>query len=129
MSVNLSELSDQIAALQEKISKIETAAKAKVAPLKEEVEDLEVQLFLAMEDAGVSEIKGKKSKAVIKESLRVNFEDPEAFFNFCIRKKALHLFERRIAVNAYREMKESLGNKPVPGLREFTHAKLKVGPV
>lgn len=129
MSVNLSELSDQIAALQEKVDKIKTAAKAKTGPLEEQIAGLEEQLFLAMEDAGVSEIKSKKSKADIKESLRVNFDDPETFFNFCIRNKALHLFERRIAINAYREMKESLGNKPVPGLREFTQKKLKVGPV
>lgn len=129
MSVNLSELSDKIAVLQEKVDKIESAAKAKAAPIKEEVSALEQQLLLAMEDAGVSEIKGKKSKAVIRESLRVSFEDPETFFAFCIRKKALHLFERRVAINAYREMKESLGNKPVPGLREFKQSKLKVGPV
>lgn len=126
MSFNFSEVSDRIADLNDKIKEIETAAATKTKDLKAEVKDLEDRLQLAMADAGVTTVKGASSEASIKESLRVGFQDFEAFAQFAKRKNALHLFERRIAVTAYREMKESLGNKPIPGLSEFLQTKVTV---
>lgn len=126
MKLNLGELADKVFGKQLAIDKIETQAKAKTAPLKEELKQLEEQLMLAMNDAGTLELKGRVSKAEIKETLRVNFQDADEFFKFAIRRKALHLFERRISIVAYREMKELLGNKPVPGLSEFQQSKLTV---
>jgi hypothetical protein len=128
MSFNFSEVADRIVEIQAKIDEIEAAAAAKTKDLKAEVKELEEQLQLAMADAGLTAVKGAKSEAVLKESLRVGFQDFEAFEKFCLRKKALHLFERRIASTAYREMKESLGGKPIPGLTEFIQTKVKVSP-
>lgn len=126
MTLNLGELADKIYDLQAEVDKIEAKTKAKTAPLKEQIKDLEQQLQLAMQDVGTDVVSGKKSKADIKESLRVNFQDAEEFFKFAIRRKALHMFERRISITAYREMKEILGGKPIPGLSEFQQAKLNV---
>lgn len=126
MKLNLGELADKVLAKQEAIDLIEMKAKAKTAPLKEELSKLEEQLALAMRDAGTTEISGRKSKAKISETLRVSFKDADEFFKFAIRKKALYMFERRISINAYREMKESLGGKPIPGLSEFQQSKLSV---
>lgn len=126
MSFNFSEVADRITELNDQIGEIMTAASAKTKGLSEEVKALEEQLFLAMNDAGLKKINGSNSEAVIRESLRVGFQDFEAFEKFCIRKKALHLFERRISTKAYAEMKESLGGKPVPGLSEFMQSRLSV---
>lgn len=126
MAVNLEQLADKITELQAKIDRIKTAADAKIAPLKQEIEPLEEQLLLAMQDQGVELFKGKKSEAKISEKLRVSFADFEAFEKFVLRRKALHLFERRIGIKAYREMKESMGNKPIPGLSEFQQQSLTV---
>jgi hypothetical protein len=128
MSFNFSEVADRIVEIQSKIDEIEAAAAAKTKNLKAEAKDLEEQLQLAMADAGLTAVKGTKSEAVIKESLRVGFQDFEAFAQFAKRRNALHLFERRIAVTAYRELKEALGNKPIPGLSEFIQTKIKVSP-
>jgi|LSQX01.1.fsa_nt_gb hypothetical protein len=126
MSYNFSETADRIAELQRKTKEIEAAAAAKCEPLKDEIKVLEQELMLAMQDAGLSLIKGKSSEAKLGEELRIGFQDFEEFSKFAKRKDALHLFQRRISVAAYRELKESLGNKPIPGLSEFMQPKLNV---
>lgn len=129
MSFNFSEVADRITELNDQIGEIMTAAAAKTKSLSAEVKDLEETLFLAMTDAGLMKINGNNSEAVIRETLRVGFQDFEDFEKFCIRKKALHLFERRISTKAYSEMKESLGGKPIPGLSEFMQTRLSVKPL
>ncbi len=119
-------ISDNIADKQAKIDLIEAAAAAKTKDLKDEVKALENTLLLAMLDSGLTTIKGKHSIADVKESLRISFKDFDAFAKFAKRKDALHMFERRISITAYREMKESLGNKEIPGLAEFNQQKLNV---
>src|SRR5690606_30990209 len=99
---------------------------SKTRPLKEQVKELEDQLLHAMQDAGLKLIKGSRSEAKISESLRVSISDFAALEPFVIRKKALQLFERRISTKAYTELKESLGNKPIPGLSEYLQPKLNV---
>ncbi len=70
--------------------------------------------------------KGNKSVAEVKTTLRVSIKDFTELEKFVIRKKALHLFERRISSTAYKELKESLGGKALPGLSEFDQARLTV---
>lgn len=128
MSFNFAEVSDRIVDLNGKIGEIETAAAEKTKDLKQQVKDLEEQLLLAMTDAGVTTIKGSKSEAEIKDSVKISIADYDAFETFLYRKKALHLLQRRISDVAYREVKSSLGDKPVPGLSEFTLTKINVKP-
>lgn len=129
MTFNFSEVADRITELNDQIGEIMTAAAAKTKDLAAEVKDLEEQLLLAMTDAGLKKINGDRSEAKISETLRVGFQDFEALEKFVLRKKALHLFERRISTKAYSEMKESLGGKPIPGLSEFTQTRLSVKPL
>lgn len=126
MAFNFADVSDQIQALQEEIDVIETAAGSKTKPLKEKVKELEQQLLLAMQDAGLKVFKGQRSEAKITEKLRISISDFAALETFVLRKKALQLFERRISSKAYTELKENLGNKPLPGLSEFLQPNISV---
>lgn len=119
---------DRIVEIQAKIDAIEAKAAAQTKDLKQEVKDLTELLQAAMDSAEMKALKGKHSEAKLERRLRVGIGDYETFEKFCIRKKALHLFERRISTTAYREMKESLGGKPVPGLSEYLQPKVTVKP-
>ncbi len=126
MSYNFAETADKILALQEKVDVIKTAASAKTKPLEQEIEELEQELILAMQDANLTTAAGRNSVAELKEPLKISIGDFEALSKFVIRKQALHLFERRIGIRAYEEMKESLGGKAIPGLNEVRIPKLNV---
>lgn len=127
MSFNFADLSDAILDRQSKIKAIETAAAEKTKALKAEVSDLEQQLLLAMQDAGLKTIKGAKSVADVKESLRISIADYESFEKYAKRntEKALALFERRISSKAYTELKAS-SKKGIPGLSEYLQTKVNV---
>lgn len=129
MGLDLAKTADRIQELEDQIGVIETAAAAKTAPLKDEMKGLEEQLMLAMSDAGLVKITGNRSEAKISRKLRVSIQDFDALQTFVIRKKALHLFERRISTKAFTEMKESLGNKDIPGLSSFEQPALSVKPL
>ena len=126
MSFDFGGTADRIVELQNKISVIMTAASEKTKAMAAEVKDLEESLFLAMRDAGLASIKGANAEAKLKEKLRVSISDYEALEKFLYRKRALHLLERRISTKAYAEVKEGLGNKPVPGLSEFLQTTISV---
>lgn len=126
MSFDFGGTADRIVELQNKISVIMTAASEKTKAMAAEVKDLEESLFLAMRDSGLTTIRGVNAEASVKESLRISISDYEALEKFIIRKKALQLFERRISTKAYSEIKDSLGNKPVPGLSEFLQPRISV---
>ena len=119
---------DKIQELDEKASVIMTAAASKAKPFSDEAAQLKELLEAAMNDANLAEVKGPKSgaKAKISETLRVSIEDYSALEQLVYRKKLLHLFERRVSTKAYAELKASLGNKPVPGLKEFLQARLSI---
>lgn len=122
MSVNLGTMCDDIKRLDVKVA----AAQAKADELKKQRQEQEDNLLIAMREAGTTSVKGKIASANITETIRPQIKDAEKFFAFVLRKKALHLFERRVAVTAYRELKESLGGKPIPGLNEYTQIRLNV---
>ena len=126
MAYDFAAVSDKIFALQTKAGIIEAKAKAQVDPIKKEIAELEQELILAMQDSGLTSIKGKKSAAEIKEPVRIGIKDFTEFEKFVYRRKALHLFERRISSKAYNELKDALGGKPVPGLSEFVQTKINV---
>jgi len=102
------------------------AANARVKELQTERNELENELLAAMQDAGTTIVRGKTATVSISETIRPRIADFEKFAQFALRKKALHLFERRIASTAYKEMKESLGGKDIPGLSEFAQHRLNV---
>ena len=126
MAYNFAETADKILDLQDRVDVIKTAAAAKTKPLEEQIEELEQELILAMRDANLMVVTGKKSSAELKEPIRVQIQDFESFAAFLYRRKALHLMERRVGIKAYEEMKTLLGNKPIPGLNEVKVPKLNV---
>lgn len=126
MSFDFAAAAAEINKLQDKINQIHAAADAKAAPFEEELKEKQEALQQAMLDSGLKEFKDGKSIAEIKTSLRIGIQDYAALEQFVYRKKALHLFERRIGSKAYNELKEELGNKPIPGLSEFNQLKLNV---
>lgn len=122
MATNLGELGDRIFRKQAEI----TAAEARRKELDQEKRDMENELLEAMTKAGTSTVRGQLANISISESIKPQIVDLDKLYQFVLRKKALHLFERRISTTAYREMREQLGNKPLPGLSEFTVTKLNV---
>lgn len=122
MSMNFGERCDELYALREEISE----AQAKVDVLEKKKREKEDELLAAMTEAGTDLVRGQRATASINETIIPQIADMEAFGQFVLRKKALHLFERRIAKTAYRELKESLAGKPVPGVNEFTKISLSL---
>lgn len=122
MAINFGALADSLYSKNEEISQ----ANAKVKELENEKREIENTLLLAMQDAGTDIVRGSTATVSISENVRPQIQDFDAFEKFVLRRKALHLFERRIASTAYREMKDLLGGKPVPGLSEFTQVRLNV---
>lgn len=122
MAINFGELADALYAKNEEIARVN----AKVKELEGEKRELENTLLTAMQDAGTNIVRGSAATVSISENIRPQIQDFDELERFVLRRKALHLFERRIAATAYREMKELLGNKPIPGLSEFTQLRLNV---
>lgn len=122
MTVKLGDLADQLHTLQEKLAEVNL----KVKSLEEEKHALESTIIAALHDNGIDSIRGKYATISVTETVRPQIADFEQFATFVLRKKALHLFERRISGKAYKEMKELLKGKPVPGLNEFVQQKLSV---
>lgn len=122
MTLNLGNLADEIYEKNIEIAQANAALKE----IELQKRELENKLIAAMQEAGTDIVRGSKATTSISEVTRPQLQDAEAFYKFVLRKKALHLFERRIAATAYKEMKESMGNKPVPGVSEFTTTRLNV---
>jgi hypothetical protein len=117
--MNLGAITDEIHDLQARVAKAKTAFEAKIKPDIDRIEELTEQLKLSMQDQGLSEVKGRKGIAKYAEKLRIGIADFGALDEFVRKAKALHLFERRISVAAYRELLEQRKGKPIPGLSEY----------
>ena len=122
MGMKLGELGDAIYAKKQEIAE----ASAVVDRLDAERRALEDELINRMDEAGTDIVRGDSATISISENIRPQLQDWDTFNKFVLRKKALHLFERRISSTAYKELKESLGGKALPGLSEFDQARLTV---
>lgn len=122
MAENLGAIGDAIYSKNEEIAE----ASAKVKKLEQEKRALEKRLLQGMQAAGTDMVRGAKATVSISEKTRAQIVDWDALVKFVLRKKALHLFERRIASTVYRELKEQLGDKPIPGLNEFVQTRFNI---
>jgi hypothetical protein len=118
--VDLGVLADQLYKFDAKLG----AANAKVKEIENEKKEVENTLLAAMQAAGTDICRGKTATVSISTLVRPRIEDFEKFATFVRRKNALHLFERRIASTAYKELKDELGGKPIPGVSEFVQERL-----
>lgn len=122
MATNLGELGDNIYRKTVEIAAVDARRKE----LDQQKRDMENELMAAMQKAGTDIVRGSLATLSVSELVKPQIVDLEKLYQFVLRKKVLHLFERRIATTAYRELKDQLGNKPIPGLSEFTVTKLNV---
>lgn len=122
MSENLGALGDAIYA---KVAEIAEANEV-VKQLDLEKRALEDKLLSLMDSVGTDIVRGNVATVSVSENVRAQIADFDKFAAFVLRKKALHLFERRVAANAYREMKDSLRGKEVPGISEYTNRRLNI---
>lgn len=121
-ATDIGKLADSLYAKDQEIDKVQ----AKLKVLTTERSDLHSKLLEQMDAIGTETVKTKKTMISVSETTRVSIKDAEAAFAFILRNKALHLFERRISVNAYKELKEAKGGKALPGLSEFVQRRLNV---
>lgn len=122
MAVDLGKLGDKLVGLNEEIEQQTEVLKG----LEKKKRDLEDQLLQAMGDAGTDVCRGTLATISISETVSARIEDWAKFEQYVYRHKLLHLMYKRISSTAYREVKERLGNKPVPGLADFKSQRLNV---
>lgn len=122
MSENIGDLVDALHAMREKIA----VQQAKVDELKSERTTLEERLLNAMSESGITAARGTKATVSVTPDIRPQLVDPDKFFAFVLRNKAVQLLERRIAKNAYLEMKTARRGKAIPGVTEISIDRLNV---
>lgn len=118
---SMGELADRIYAMGDDVAKAEAAAEA----VKNERKALESSLMNLMAEQQIDSVRGEFATCSISDTTRASIVDFAAFEKFCLRKKSLHLFEKRVAQKALQEMEETMG-KEVPGLQRFTTQRLNV---
>lgn len=118
---SLGELADQLYLKGEEISQ----ATSRVTILKAEEAAMEHTLLDMMKDAGTDIVRGNIGTCSKVKYKRPQLKDFEKFRPFLIRQKAYHLFERRIAPNAYKELMEQRNGKPIPGIELFEEDRVR----
>lgn len=121
---NAGELLRMLAAADDKVA----AANGALKQAKIEYEQVADQVFALMDEMETEAIRNKAVglQVSIREGEIERIEDWDAFERFCLRKKALHLFQRRLSASAVREMMEELDGQPIPGVTSFKTRKLSV---
>lgn len=118
MSTPLSGLIESLSHLKLSKKRLELEAE----DIAKDIAKVEDEIMKAMDAEGIVESKSVVGKVTLSESVYPQVQQWEAFAEFILDNRALHLLERRPAVLAYRELL-SLG-KPVPGILPFTKRKL-----
>lgn len=100
---------------------------AQLSVLDEEETQLEQAVLDALQAQGLDSARGTKASVSVSKTVVPQVADWAEFEKFVLRRKATHLLQRRLAVNACREMVTSvLGGKPIPGTVEFERTTLNV---
>jgi hypothetical protein len=122
-----------IGALADQIWKLKQAKKdadAVVKAIEADITAVEEQIFAMLDAQETRKGEGKLASISINSSVQANTEDWNAFMDFVAagkrgdKKAYLHLVQRRVSVEAYRELL-GLGIN-VPGLKPFTKRTLSV---
>lgn len=121
---NVAELLQQLADADNEIAGIN--GQLKVA--KQRYAEVEDRLFQFMDEQGTDRVSNREVglQVSISETDVDTIEDWDEFAAFCLRKKWLHLFQRRLTSTAVAEAREMLGGKPIPGLGKFQKRRLHV---
>lgn len=99
-------------------------AEAKVNDVKEVIALAEGQMLKLMEKEHTTAARGKNANCTMSSSLVPSVKDWDAVYAWVVKKKDPGLFERRIAVAAWRERLDS--RIVVPGIEPFQRVSLHV---
>lgn len=99
-------------------------AASEVKRIEDLIEDAKESVYQAMDAQGVLASKGAKASASIGVTTTFNIDDFDLFAKYVKRTGYFHLFQRRVTVDAARELFESKGG--VPGLTPFTKRKINL---
>lgn len=82
-----------------------------------EIDGLTSELIERMEKEGLDKASGKAASISVTPSVQPNITDWDELLKFLVRTKNLHLLQRRISPDPWRELMEAKGGKPdsVPG--------------
>lgn len=121
---NAGELLRMLAAADDKVA----AANGALKQAKIEYEQVADRVFALMDEQETEAIRNSSVglQVSIRESEIERIEDWVEFERFCLRNKALHLFQRRLSAGAVREMMADRDGKPLPGVSTFKTRKLSV---
>jgi hypothetical protein len=119
--VTIGEMVDELHDLREQKRKLEAA----VAEIEGKYQGIEEQLVAALDAQKVDATRGKKASCSISTTITAKVIDWDAVHAYIKKTGHFHLFQRRIADTAYRELLER-GNKQVPGLEPFTKRRLNL---
>lgn len=113
-------LIDGIWALREEKRDLE----AKVKTIEGEIAAKEEALLARLDKENTDKAAGRKASVSVGTSQQFNIQDFDALAAYVKKTGYFHLFQRRITVDAARELFEKHGQ--VPGLEPFTKRKLNV---
>lgn len=122
MSEKLGKLADDLYDIREKKGELQ----AKLQALDEQEGELQARLLLALQEHGIDQVRGTKATVSFSKSVVPQVKDWTALTMYVLRKKALHLLQRRLSVAAYREAVEANGGKPLPGCEDFEKVTINV---
>lgn len=108
----------------QKVREQKRAAEEKVKEINGQLEEVEGEIFAAMESAGVEKAAGKLASASISSSTVPQVQDWDEFYKYIGRKKYFHLLERRPSATGCRELFD-MGQK-IPGVEPFVKRKLNI---
>lgn len=88
------------------------------------IEEAKEKVYEVMDAQDLKQSKGAKASASLGSTTTYNIEDFDALAKFVKKTGYFHLFQRRVSVDAARELFESKGG--VPGLAPFTKRKINL---
>ena len=89
--------------IREKIAEMDAQHEATMLPWRDKEKALELELILEMKKAGTTIVRSTEYSATISEQELPRITDSTKFERYCLRHKALHLFERRVARKYFKE--------------------------
>ena len=92
------------------------------------IDALSSELIERMEKEGLDRASGKAASIAVTPSVQPNITDWDEFLKFIVRTKNLHLLQRRISPDPWRELMEAKGGRPdsVPGTVAFIKKTLNL---
>jgi hypothetical protein len=117
---NIGDMIDQMHALRERKRELE----AEVAKVEGEYKGVEEELMERLAAQGVDAARGKLASCSISTNTIANVLDWDKFNAWVKKTGHFHLYQRRVADAAYREMLELKG--AVPGVEPFNKRRLNV---